>query len=317
MSQIPQTTTKAQRLQDKLTTNKRSQKLLMFPENLLSEGTANVIRFNINLPSGSKYIANGDYKKAVDPQTGQVKTSTYRKERAGATTANRFSDNYVRTTTSIDLYMPNEVQTSYSADWGQEELGVLGSAADAAAGISNIDSWDDAAGAWEVVKSSLKESGVRTAASAVQSLTPLNFETLRKTATSTIANPYMEVLFNGVQNRTFSFTFKMIPRSRRERDAVKAIVDEFKFHRAPEFKYGSQSNYMLFPSEFDIQFLNQIGENPWLFKISTCALTNMDVNYSPEGQYASHDDGSPFATEMTLAFTELEILTKESHEQGY
>jgi hypothetical protein len=109
----------------------------------------------------------------------------------------------------------------------------------------------------------------------------------------------------------------MIPRSRREQESVKAIIDEFKFHRAPEFKYGSQSNYLLFPSEFDIQFLNREGENPWLFKISTCALTNMNVNYSPEGQYASHEDGSPFATEMTVEFTELEILTKESHEQGY
>jgi len=310
------TITKAQQLQEKLTTSKRSQKLLQFPENLLQEGTGNIMRFNINLPSGSKYFSNGSYKKAVD-KNGNTKTSTYRSERAGATVANKFSENYIRTTTSIDLYMPPQIQTSYSADWGQEDLGVLGSAVDAAAGLMNIDSWHDAANAWNVVKNTLKESGIRTAASAVQAITPLNFETLRKTATSTIANPYMEVLFNGVQNRTFSFTFKMIPRNAREQASVKAIVDEFKFHRAPEFKYGGQTNYMIFPSEFDIQFLTREGENQWLFKISTCALTNMTINYSPEGQYASHSDGAPFATELTLEFTELEILTKESHRKGY
>lgn len=309
--------TKAELLQEKLTQNKRSQKLLMFPSNLETEGTANIMRFYINLPSGSKYLANGEYKKSVDPATGKTRTSTFRQQNTGGSIGNRFSENYTRTTTSIDLYMPPNIQTSYQSDWGQEELGMLGSAADAAGGLANVDNWNDAENAWDVVKNTLKDSGLRTASSAIQAVTPINFETLRKTATSSVANPYMEVLFNGVQNRTFSFTFKMIPQSQAEQNAVKAIVDEFKFHRAPEFKYGSQSNYMLFPSEFDIQFLNRQGENPWLFKISTCALTNFSVNYSPEGQYASHSDGAPFATEITLEFQELEVHTKESHRRGY
>jgi len=310
-------TTKVKQMRAKLEANKRAQNLLQFPENLLQEGTANVMRFHINLPSGSKYIANGDYKKAIDPKTGQASTSTFRREGATGSVANNFSKNYIRTTTTIDLFMPPNVQTSYGADWGQEDLGVLGSATNAVSGLSNINSWNDAAKAWDVVKNTLSESAIRTGASAIQAISPFNLETLRKTATSTISNPYMEVLFNGVQNRTFSFTFKMIPQNEREQKAVKAIVDEFKFHRAPEMKYGNQSNYMLFPSEFDIQFLNRNGENPWLFKISTCAMTEFSVNYSPEGQYASHADGSPFATEITVGFTELQILTKESHRDGY
>lgn len=309
--------TKAQRMKEKLEGNKREQKLLSFPANLDTEGTANIMRFYINLPSGSNFIENGEYKKSIDPQTGQPQTSVYRRQKNDGSVADRFSDNYVRTTTTIDLWMPPQVQTSYQSDWGQESLGALGSALDAANGIANINSWDDAANAWNVVKNSLAESGLRTATTAIQAVTPLNFESLRQAGTSTIANPYTEVLFNGVQNRTFSFTFKMIPQNLKEQESVKAIIDEFKFHKAPEFKYGSQSNYMLFPSEFDIQFLNREGTNAWLFKISTCALTNMSINYSPEGQYASHKDGSPFATEMTLEFQELTTLTKESHREGY
>lgn len=311
--------TKAEQLKNKAQGNKRKQKLLQFPENLLQEGTANVMRFNINLPSGSQYLANGDYKRAKDPKTGEDATSTYRQDSSGnaGTVANKFSENYIRTTTSIDLYMPPNVQTSYTADWGQEQLGVLGSAVDAATGLSNVSSWEDGGKAWDSVKNSLKESAVSTIASAVQAISPLNFDSLRKSATSTIANPYMEVLFNGVQNRTFSFTFKMIPQNEREQQSIKAIIDEFKFHRAPEMKYGAQTNYMIFPSEFDIQFLNRDGENPWLFKISTCAMTEFSVNYSPEGQYASHKDGSPFATEITMGFTEMVSLTKELHREGY
>jgi hypothetical protein len=310
-------TTKVQRMRAKLEDNKRKQKILRFPETLLEEGAANVMRFQINLPSGSKYLANGDYKKAIDPNTGNAQTSAFRRQNSFGSIAKNFSENYVRTTTIIDMFMPANVQTSYNADWGQEELGIVGSATDAATGLSNVSSWDGAASAWSAVKNTLGESAIRTGASAIQSLSPFNVESLRKAATSTVANPYMEVLFNGVQNRTFSFTFKMIPQNKREQDAVKAIVDEFKFHRAPEMKYGGQTNYMLFPSEFDIQFLNREGENPWLFKISTCAMTEFSINYSPEGQYASHADGSPFATEITVGFTELIVLTKESHREGY
>lgn len=307
----------AQILQEKLKRNKRSQTLLKFPENLEREGHANIMRFNVNLPSGSKYISNGDYKKAIDPRTGKVLTSTFRQSKSSSTLADRFSGNYVRTTTTIDLYMPGQIQTSYISDWGQENLGAIGSLADAGMGLSSVNNWDDASSAWDVVKRSLKESASSTSASAIQAISPLNVETLRKTASSTLSNPYMEVLFNGVQNRTFSFTFKMIPQNEREQIKIKNIVDEFKFHRAPEFKYSGQSNYMLFPSEFDIQFLNNQGENPWLFKISTCALTNFTINYTPDGQYATRNDGSPFATEITLEFTELLSLTKESHKEGY
>lgn len=310
-------TTNAQLLINKLKTNKRSHKLLQFPQNLNSQGTANIIRFNINLPSGSKYIANGDYKKYIDPKTHKTISQTYRTDTSLNTIADRFSENYVRTTTQIDLYMPHAISTTYQADWGTEELGMLGAATDAGYGIASINSWDDAAKAWEVVKRSLKESGFMTAAKAIQAITPFNFESVRKSASSTITNPYNEVLFNGIQNRTFSFTFKIVPQNEFEQKSLKAIIEEFKFHQMSEFKYGGQSNYILFPSEFDIQFLNRSGENPWLFKIATCALTNFSVNYSPEGQWAVHETGAPFSTEITMEFTELATLTKESIKKGY
>lgn len=307
--------TKAQKLKETLSGSKtKERKLLMFPEILMSEGNANVIRFSINLPSGSKYIGT-KYKKAKD-QNGNDVTSVYRTKSRGSL-AGKFSGNYTRIASTIDLFMPPEIKTSYGSDWGQENVGVLGSAVEAGQGLTSINNWDDAAKAWEVVKRTIKESGIRTMAAAVQAITPFNFESLHKTAASTISNPYVEVLFNGVSNRTFSFTFKMIAKNEREQESIKAIVDEFKFHRAPEYKYGGQNNYMLFPSEFDIQFLNQQGENPWLFKISTCALTNMSVDYSPEGSYSSHEGGAPFSCSITLDFTELQILTKEDHEEGY
>lgn len=296
--------------------DKRKLSELKFPLNLDTEGTGNVIRFTMNLPSRSTYLSNGQYKTERDPATGKEKTSVV--NRSGSNSLRkRFSHAYKRTTSQIDLFMPAQIRSSYQSDWGQEELGVAGSVVDAAYGISGINDMEGAKEAWGVIKNTIPEALFNTLSSAGSILTQTNVKGARKLASNTMVNPYVEVLFNGIQNRTFSFTFKLIPRNSKEQSVIRDIVNEFKFHRAPELKFSSQSNYWLFPSTFDISFLNRQGENPWLFKISTCALTNFSVDYSPDGSNASHADGAPFAVEMTMEFTELEQIDKRRAKEGY
>jgi len=309
--------TQSQTWFEQLQTSKREHNSLRFPSDLNTEGSGNVVRFNVSLPSGSKYLSNGDYKAAIDPATGEKQSSEFRSNQSRGSLQRRFKGNYVRTTTTIDLYMPPQIQAQYASEWNVSELGVLGAGIDAYHGVFNSDGVGAAAKkAWEATSDTAGSIAMNTSANFLQAITPLNTKDAKSAYTSTVANPYMEVIFNGVQHRTFSFTFKMIPRNREEQQAVRSIVNEFKFHRAPEYKFDSNNLYMRFPSEFDISFMHRGTENEWLFKISTCALTNMTVNHSPEGQYAAHSDGSPFATEMTLEFTELELLSKESHKNG-
>lgn len=312
------TKTKAQSLYDRIATSKREHSGLRFPDDLDTAGHQNIMRFNISLPSGSRYLSNGQYEKAVDPATGQAQTSDFRSNQAKGSLGRRFSSNYTRIKTTIDLYMPPQIQSSYQSNWNTSELGSAGATIDAFAGMYNMGlNFEAAQSIFEVGKNNIGTAAINTIAGTVQSLTPLNVKDAKSFGTSQVSNPYMEVIFNGVEHRTFSFTFKMIPRNDAEQRAIRNIVDEFKFHRAPEYKSSLQNLYMRFPSEFDITFLHKNVENPWLFKISTCALTNVSVNHSPEGQYASHADGSPFATEMTLSFTEMELLSKQRHEDGY
>tara|TARA_B100000929_G_scaffold290599_1_gene284828 strand:- start:13743 stop:14675 length:933 start_codon:yes stop_codon:yes gene_type:complete len=308
--------TKAELLNNKLTQNKRGQNRLKFPLDLDTQGNQSIIRILINVPSGSRYLGSEGQQKVTDAEGNDV-TSNFRSEQNKSGISKRFSENYKRINTFIDLFMPPEITSQYQSDWSTEELGSLGSSVDAIGGLSSVNSWKDASNSWQAVKNTLSESGLRTLSTAASALTPLNFEALRKSYTSTVANPYMEVVFNGVENRTFSFTFKMIPRSADEQDEIKRIVDTLKFHRAPEVKFEENTNYWIFPAEFDLQFLHKSKENPWLFKISTCAMTNLTVNHSPDGQYSNFKDGSPSATELTLEFTEMEVLTKNRIEQGY
>lgn len=305
--------TKSQTFMDRLETPKKKHTGLRFPEDLDTDGHGNIIRFKIALPTGSKYL--GSKYKAVDPSTGQSTTTSYRENGRGSI-ARRFSENYTMTTTTIDLFMPGQVQTTYSSDWNSTEIGSVGAAIDAVSGAMNTSTRQQAMNEWSTIKEVLSSSLMNTLAGTAQGMTPINAKDALSVSKSKRTNPYMEVLFNGVTNRTFSFTFKMIPRSQAEQEAVRDIVKEFRFHRAPEFVNDKNNMYMRFPSEFDVEFLHRSEENPWLFKISTCALTNVSVSHSPEGQYSSHSDGAPFATEMTLEFTEILTLSKEDHERG-
>lgn len=308
--------TKALNYLKKIETPKKSQVSLQFPQDLGVEGHDSSIRFYIFAPTGSKHLS-GASKNAVTPVSGGPVTSNYRQPGSNSSSiARRFSDNVVNTGIVISLFMPPQIQSSYTTNWSSEELGMVGAGIDAWFG-SDFRSWEGWEKSWEVIKNTLGQSALRTATSAIQALTPLNAESARRKVQGVINNPYMEVIFNGIENRRFSFTFKMIPRNAKEQETIKSIVDEFKFHRAPELKFEGQSNYWLFPSEFDIEFHNKYGQNPWLFKISTCALTNCTVNYVPTGEYATFEDGSPLATELTLEFTELEVLTKERLREGY
>lgn len=320
--------TKAQAMTKSLygTGNTQGFNRIAFPVNVGNDGNGNIIRFQMSLPSGSKYLSSGEYKSAVDPKTGQKQSSTYREEKSNSI-KRKFSSAYTKTTTYIDLYMPDHIQTSYGSNWGTTDLGIVGALIDGGMALGEVSEDNLGPLLKEVAQNTLKESSIDMASGAIQSGSEalssyIKTPVLRpkdgiRAVRSNLKNPYTEVIFNGVQNRTFSFTFKMIPKNEEEQTIIQNIIKEFKFHGAPEMRYENQNNYMTFPSEVDIQFIHRTVENPWLFKISTCAITNVSVNHSPEGQYSSHSDGSPFATELTVSFTELETLSKERIKENY
>lgn len=293
---------------DKLLRNNKYE-VLSFPEDIDVYGSQNVMFININVVEGSRY--NGSRYKVVDgeiPRYQQTSSGSLARKMQGSTR---------RIDKSIALYIPNNIQTSYGADWKTSDLGMVGTVIDAATGLGDLTTVAGWKQAWNAAKTVVPNALVNTLASATQTLTNVNVEDAKNMYMRTISNPYTEVIFNGVQNRTFSFSFKFIPKSQKEQDQIKKIIETLRFHRAPEIKYGNVNNYMLFPSEFDIMFFHKNVENKYIFKISTCGMTNMTINQGGDSHFATHADGSPFFTEMTLEFTELEVLTKKRHEEGF
>jgi hypothetical protein len=83
----------------------------------------------------------------------------------------------------------------------------------------------------------------------------------------------------------------------------------------PEFKDANNFVYV-YPSEFDIEYFINGSPNDNLNRISSCVLTEMNVNYSPNGVFSTFPDGTPTQINLTLNFVELETLTKERIEAG-
>ena len=91
----------------------------------------------------------------------------------------------------------------------------------------------------------------------------------------------MELVYSSPSFQTFRFDFMFYPRSKAEAEQVQNIIGELKFHQAPEALPSTYGYFMVPPSEFDISFYYNGQINPNIPPISTCVLTNVNVNYAP------------------------------------
>ena len=138
--------------------------------------------------------------------------------------------------------------------------------------------------------------------------------------TGNILNPNMELLFDGVTLRSFKFSFKLTPRNKTEATQVKGIIKTLKRSMAPgtsstgfdKQNSGIGDLYLSTPRIFKLSYMRGTRAHPFLHKFKECFLTDMSVNYTGEGTYATYggpDDqggGTPVSMIMDFSFKELE-----------
>lgn len=117
-----------------------------------------------------------------------------------------------------------------------------------------------------------------------------------------ILNPNMELLFNGVTLRSFRFSFKMTPRDAPEAENIRYIINTLKRTMAPR---GS-GTFLQTPNMYQLTYKKGVEIHPYLNMFKQCFLTDMAVNYTGEGVYATYSDGSPISYNLDLSFKEIE-----------
>mgnify|MGYP003687863099 CR=1 FL=1 len=241
-----------------------------------------------------------------------------RKAKKGVTS---LFNNTRRIQESIALYLPPNVEDNTTAGYNDMRTGLAGYLAATGIDLRGKD-------AEAISKSVVASGGQLLDAAAKKAVSELAEVTLGAEGTTELINkafgqadnPYMEVLFDAMALRTFTYNFNFAPKNEQEAYEVQKIIQVFRFHMAPELR-GGQSRFLGLPSQFDIHymFLSKDGvasENNYYNRIATCVLQNCAVNYTPTG-VKSFEDGGPTTTTMTLTFKETELLTKDLIAQGY
>ena len=212
-----------------------------------------------------------------------------------------------RLKTAIALHTPNQLAIRYGMQWSDDDTAMLQAAS---SGIEEI---------MKAVDSENKNSNVKGIGAAVIANLALSKGPnagANSAALGLAANPKKEQVFKGVDFRTFSFDYQFFPRNESEAMNVMKIIQEFKYHMHPEFKEDTNNFVYIYPSEFDIYYYQGTHENMNLHRHTSCVLTEMNVNYTPNGTFTTFENGMPTQINVTLSFRELALLTKEKVKDG-
>jgi hypothetical protein len=230
---------------------------------------------------------------------------------------------------TVILPIPEGIQDSNSAGWGSGNMGPMETAAmgvatgiikgeglgDATSVIKNL---FDKLGAASQTASGQSAVQIGFAAKATQALTGGgDFNQSFSRSTGNVFNSNTELLFSGVSLRSgFSFSFDMVPRSKRESDEIKDIIRFFKSESAAQKGAASGDASGLFlksPSVFRLRYMSGGRPHPFLNQFKICALNAMSVNYTASGTYATYSDATPVHMVMTLTFQELTPIYREDY----
>jgi len=146
----------------------------------------------------------------------------------------------------------------------------------------------------------------------------INAGNLLSRTTGQVLNPNMELLFKGVNLRTFNYSFSLTPRDRSEASQCKAIINTFKRRMAAKKNTSGNSGDGIFikaPDIFRIKFMSGGDDHPFLYKLKPCALKNMNVTYTDGTPYMTYSDATPVKMRMNLAFQEMEPVYSEDYDQ--
>ena len=230
-----------------------------------------------------------------------------------------------RITDSVAIYLPPNVQDTTSASYTGAATGIVGAAAaggfDVIKNLGKKDYEAAATGLVDAAKAIVGEGAIKAATEITEAISGSEgTRGLINKAFGQADNPYMEVLFDAMNLRTFTYNFTFAPKNKEETHDVQKIIQLFRFHMSPELK-GVSNRFLTLPSEFDIHYMyqdkaGQASENDYYNKIATCVCTGCDVNYTPDG-VKSFEGGAPTKITMTLSFQETELLTKERIALGY
>ena len=227
----------------------------------------------------------------------------------------------------VILYMPQDISTEVKTSWNAKAFSSMGRGLVAAANgqFSKLNDYNVPEGLRNVF-AGLFTQGINSIPGVAGNL---SLNDVTGSTRGVILNPNVEVLFDQPDLREFGLKFKMTPHNPEEGKIIRSICRTFQRASLPGFgdenagswldKDGENvggsdkvsiggGNMITIPRMCRVSFMKGSGLHPYLTQYKTCAITRVQVNYTPDGNYATYEDGAPVATEISLDFLETKLI---------
>jgi len=277
--------------------NKYEGQTLKYPLDLGTAGgkRGHVVHFNIYRIQPAKFEIGGSTlaEKASSiagsvVDFGEAQIANMQKSDSGNIRKLQFMAPPVNTTTQIELYIPETLNFTYNFSYN--DLSATELALDAISGALD------------------KLPGIGRLKGAIASIPGVkDLARLGMQSAGYAINPQQQLLFRGVDFRTYQMSFVFTPHSQKEADEVGKIIQTFKRYASPTIVNGTAGFLMVPPGVFDISFRFDGAVNENISRLKRSVIESIDVNYAPNG-YATHNDGMPVQTVLTIGFKEIEII---------
>ena len=241
---------------------------------------------------------------------------------------------------SIMLPVPQDVANEIQQTWQGKQFTAMGRAAVSAAAAGQFANagtvLKDIAGNLVGLQKSLTKLALNTIPGVGGSI---EFNDIAGSTRGIVINPNAELLYDSPQMREVGMVFKMVASNKAESEQIYKICQTFRRNASPEYGgtdnadsdewketkqtllgdltegvngdeniWGNMNNFIRVPNLCKFTFMKGHNVHPWLVQFKPCAISNVEVNYTPDGTYATHPDGAPVSVEIRLSFMETKVV---------
>ena len=118
-------------------------------------------------------------------------------------------------------------------------------------------------------------------------------------------NPYLSLIFQGVDIRSHQFNWRFIPESEKESQTLRDIIHEFRVNSLPE----ANGILLDYPSECHISIVG--SEDNYLYFFKRCMVQELSINYAPDTLSFYANNGAPVAVDINLTLSETSAPTRQ------
>ena len=246
---------------------------------------------------------------------------------------------------SIMLPMPQDLSTESNQQWQGKQFTASGRAAVAALAAGNFSFAssvvNNIAGNATAIQTALTSSVLNSIPGVGGNL---EFNDISGSTRGVVINPNAELLYDAPEMREIGMIFRLVPRNYDESVEIREIVRMFRQASMPSwgsedvdlvsgqkdqtgsFNFGDMNNWIHVPKLCKFTFMTGSKANKHIIQYKPCAISGVEVNYTPDGTWSSHTNptsdnvmpGSPpTAVELRLNFMETKLIYADEVERGF